>query len=301
MPIDKLIEKIKKTQNPSVMGLDPNLAHLPTYLKEQYFSEYGKTLQGAAEAVLAFNQALIDATCDIIPAVKPQIAYYEALGVEGLGAFHATIDYAKQKGMYVIADVKRNDIGTTAQAYAQAMLGNTELAGETVAPFGADCATVNPYLGTDGILPFVKTNKSIFVLVKTSNPSSGELQDKRFEDGKTLYETVAALVNEWGKETIGSNGYSNVGAVVGATYPEQATVLRTIMKQAYFLVPGYGAQGGTAKDVKNCFNADGLGAIVNSSRGIMCAYKKQGVPEEAFAEAARSEAIRMRDEIVSFL
>lgn len=298
-----LIEKIKKTGNPSVMGLDPNLDFVPDFVKEKHFKKWGASFKGAAEAILEFNFALIDATCDLIPAVKPQSAYYEMYGTEGVAALYKTIEYAKQKGLYVIADVKRNDIGTTAEAYAKAYLGKSKLTEETsLIPFGADSATVNPYLGTDGILPFVKQckegDKSIFVLVKTSNPSSGELQDMVFENGKTLYEEVANLVNTWGSDTV-ENGYSSVGAVVGATYSAQCEKLRGIMKNTYFLVPGYGAQGGGAKDVACAFNSDGLGAIVNSSRGIMCAYKKENTLD--YAEAARREVIRMRDEIVSYI
>ncbi|MGN1116686.1 MAG: orotidine-5'-phosphate decarboxylase, partial [Candidatus Ornithomonoglobus sp.] len=263
-----------------------------------------ETLKGAAKALLEFNKGLIDALYDIVPAVKPQSAFYEMYGLNGEEVLHRTIKYAKEKGLYIILDVKRNDIGSTAEAYSKAYLGNVDIDGVTEEPCPVDCVTVNPYLGTDGIKPFVndcKTfDKAIFALVKTSNPSSGELQDMTAGD-KHIYEHVAELVNKWNSDTIGESGYGAVGAVVGATYPEQAAVLRGIMKQSYFLVPGYGAQGGGAMGVKPCFNEDGLGAIVNSSRGIMCAYKKGDWKEEQFAEAARAEAIRMREDITSVL
>lgn len=304
MSIDILIEKIKEKKNPSVAGLDPKLEYIPAFIKEKAFADFGKNLDGAAQAIWEFNKALIDALYDVVPAVKPQSAFYEMYGLPGEQTLHKTIAYAREKGLYVILDVKRNDIGSTAQAYSAAYLGKVEVEGELLDACPVDCVTVNPYLGTDGVKPFVddctKYGKSIFTLVKTSNPSSGELQDKQI-DGKPMYEQVAALVNQWNDSTVGKYGYGAVGAVVGATYPEQAKALRSIMKQSYFLVPGYGAQGGGAKDVKNSFNDDGLGAIVNSSRGIMCAYKKGDWREEQFAQAARAEAERMRDEICSVL
>ena len=305
MSIDTLIGKIKATNNPSVVGLDPRIEYVPQYIREESFETFGKNLKGAAQAILKFNKGLIDSLYDIIPAVKPQSAYYEMYGLEGLQVLHETIKYAKEKGLYVIDDVKRNDIGSTAEAYSTAYLGKTQVDGDIFEEaFGSDCVTINPYLGTDGIQPFIndcnKFGKSIFVLVKTSNKSSGEIQDLLFE-GKPLYEKVAMLVNEWGSKTMGQNGYSNVGAVVGATYPEQAAKLREIMPNIYFLVPGYGAQGGTAKDVAKSFNKDGLGAIVNSSRGIMCAYSNRKMDEKLFADAARQEAIKMRDEITKFI
>lgn len=302
--IDRLIEKIQKKQNPSVAGLDPKVEYVPAYIREKAYREYGKSLRGAAEAIWEYNKGLIDALYDVVPAVKPQSAFYELYGLPGEEVLHRTIQYAKEKDLYVILDVKRNDIGSTAEAYSRAYLGKTEIDGELCEACGVDSMTVNPYLGTDGILPFVNDckayDKSIFCLVKTSNPSSGELQDID-AGGETIFEKVAGLVNGWGQECIGKSGYSAVGAVVGATYPEQAKILRRLMPKAYFLVPGYGAQGGNAKDVKNSFNQDGLGAIVNSSRGIMCAYKKGKWKEEAFAEAARAEAIRMKEELNSIL
>ena len=299
--IDRLIEKIKQTNNPTVAGLDPKLDYVPEEMKQKAFSEFGETFEGAANAIWEFNRTLIDALCDIVPAVKPQCAYYEMYGLEGLKCLKQTIDYAKQKGMYVILDAKRGDIGATSEAYAKAYLGVTELGSVTAPAFDADCLTVNPYLGTDGVKPFVDQcaahDKGIFVLVKTSNQSSGELQDLK-SDGKYIYEHMAELVKGWGSGVVGAYGYSSVGAVVGATYPEQAEKLRKLMPQTYFLVPGYGAQGGKASDVAKSFNKDGLGAIVNASRSIMCAYQKQG---GTLGGAARAEAIRMRDDILSAL
>ncbi len=299
--IDVLIEKIKKTGNPTVAGLDPKLEYVPEEMKKAAFSEYGNGFEGAANAILRFNKALIDCLCDIVPAVKPQSAYYEMYGVCGIRTLCETIEYARSKGMYVIVDAKRGDIGATSEAYATAYLGETNLDGAFAPAFGADSMTVNPYLGTDGVKPFAdlceKNGKSIFVLVKTSNKSSGELQDLMV-DGKPIYEYIADLVNQWGGGSRGKYGYANVGAVVGATYPQQAETLRKIMPSAYFLVPGYGAQGGTAKDVKKSFNGDGLGAIVNASRSIMCAYMKNG---GTLQDAARAEAVRMRDDITSVL
>lgn len=304
MSVDLLIKKIKEKGNPSVAGLDPKIEYVPKYIREKAYKEYGKNLKGACEAIWEFNKGLIDALCDIVPAVKPQSAFYEMYGINGEEVLHRTISYAKEKGLYIILDVKRNDIGSTAEAYSKAYIGKTEVDGDMFDACPVDCVTVNPYLGSDGIKPFVddckKYDKAIFALVKTSNPSSGELQDLEI-NGKHFYEIVAERVNVWNEGTIGESGYGAVGAVVGATYPEQAECLRKIMPTSYFLVPGYGAQGGKAKDVKKSFNDDGLGAIVNSSRGIMCAYMKQEMPEENFAEAARSEAIRMREELTSII
>ena len=293
------------------MGLDPKLEYVPSYIIENAVNQHGNTLKGASEAILEMNKKLIDAVYDLVPAVKPQLAYYEMYGVEGIKAFDETCKYAKSKGLLVIADGKRNDIGTTAEAYSKAFLGKTDLAMGTdgqkqqQAAFDEDALTVSPYLGIDGIKPFVddckQYNKGIFVLVKTSNKSSGQLQDLVTQDGRTIYEIMASYVEEWGSEVVGEYGYSSVGAVVGATYPEQAKKLRQIMKKAYILVPGYGAQGGTAKDCANSFNGDGLGAIVNASRSVMCAYKsdrwKNDFSEKQFAEAARAEVIRMRDDL----
>jgi len=303
--IDILIDKIKETKNPTVMGLDPRYEMLPDCVK----NKYERNVEGACKAILEYNKALIDATCDIIPAVKPQIAFYEMFGIEGMIVFNETCKYAKEKGMVVIADNKRGDIGTTAQGYSNAFLGKTPIGDENFDIFNVDFITVNPYMGTDCVKPFVddckKYNKGIFVLVKTSNKSSGEIQDLVLENGKTIYETVAELVNEWGKDLVGEYGYSSVSSVVGATYPEQLKKLREIMPGSYFLIPGYGAQGGKAEDIALGFDNNGLGGIVNASRSLMCAYKsdlwKDKFAEEDYAQATRSEAIRMRDELNSVL
>lgn len=304
MSVDLLVKKIKEKSNPSVAGLDPIVAYVPQFIKDKAYKEYGKNLKGASEAIWEFNKGLIDALYDIVPAVKPQSAFYEMYGLCGEEVLHRTIAYAKEKGLYVILDVKRNDIGSTAEAYSKAYLGKVDIDGELADACPVDCITVNPYLGTDGVEPFVNDcreyDKAIFALVKTSNPSSGEFQDKVI-DGRALFEVVAEQVNKWNADTVGESGYGAVGAVVGATYPEQAKILRGLMPKSYFLVPGYGAQGGGAQGVKPCFNEDGLGAIVNSSRGIMCAYKKGDWKEEQFAEAARAEAIRMREDLKSVL
>lgn len=305
MAFDRLIENIVKMQNPTVAGLDPKLDYVPASIKEKCFAKYGKTLDGAAAALFEFNKALIDALCDIVPAVKPQAAYYEMYGWQGVKALCDTIAYARSKGMFVITDGKRNDIGTTMKAYATAHLGKTDVAGESVEAFGADALTVNGYLGTDGIKPLAKVcaadDKGIFVLVKTSNPSSGELQDMKLSTDESVYEHMGRMCEGWGEELMGKYGYSAVGAVVGATYPEQLKEMRAKLPHTFFLVPGYGAQGGGAEDAKNAFDKNGLGAIINSSRGIMCAWKKQGLTEEDFAVAARNEAIRMKEDILGVI
>lgn len=299
MALDRLIEKIVEKQNPTVAGLDPKLSYIPDFIKEEAFAKYGKTLEGAAEAILVYNKALIDALCDIVPAVKPQAAYYEMYGWQGVRALTETIAYAKSRGMFVITDGKRNDIGTTMEAYATAHLGVTDVDGTEAAAFGADALTVNGYLGADGIVPVINVSKKMdtgmFVLVKTSNPSSGELQNLELEGSETIYLHMGNLCEEWGKELMGKYGYSGVGAVVGATYPQQLTELRKELTHTFFLVPGYGAQGGTAKDIAGAFDSNGLGAIVNSSRGIMCAWQKEdGCKPEDFAAAARREAEKMK-------
>ena len=303
MSLDRMIEKIAQLQNPTVAGLDPKLSYIPEYIREKALKEYGKTLEAAAAAVLEYNRGLIDALCGIVPAVKPQAAYYEAFGWQGVKVLAETIAYAKEKGMFVITDGKRNDIGTTMEAYAAAHLGKTEVEGEVLTPFGADALTVNGYLGSDGIAPVAKVckeqDRGMFVLVKTSNPSSGELQDRVLEDGMTVYRTMGERCEEWGKELPGKYGYSGVGAVVGATYPKQLGELRKALPHTFFLVPGYGAQGGGAKDVAPAFDAKGLGAIVNASRSILCAWQKTGAAPEDFAKAAAAEAVRMRDDILS--
>ena len=304
--INKLIANIKKTNAPIVVGLDPMLNYVPEHVQKKAFAEYGETLEGAAEAVWQFNKAIVDATYDLIPAVKPQIAMYEQFGIEGLKAYDKTVKYCQEKGLVVIGDAKRGDIGSTSAAYATAHLGKVKVGNSICSAFNTDFLTVNPYLGTDGVKPFVDVcnaeDKGIFVLVKTSNPSSGEFQD-RLIDGKPLYEHVAAKVVEWGEDSM-DGAYSNVGAVVGATYPAMSAVLRKLMPKTYFLVPGYGAQGGTAKDLKNCFNEDGLGAVVNSSRGIIAAYRQEKYAKfgaEHFAEASRQAVIDMVADINSVL
>ncbi|MCI7758449.1 MAG: orotidine-5'-phosphate decarboxylase [[Eubacterium] saphenum] len=302
MSLDRLIEKIEQMQNPTVAGLDPKLDYVPEYIRKRCFEKYGETLKGAAKALLEFNKGLIDALYDIVPAVKPQAAYYEMYGAAGVKTLYKTQEYARSKGMYVITDGKRNDIGTTMEAYAAAHLGKVKVGSTEIEPFLGDALTVNGYLGSDGIKPLLKicseNDKGIFVLVKTSNPSSGELQD-RLIDGEPVYEVMGKMCEKWGEELPGVYGYSGVGAVVGATYPEQIKTLRALLPKTFFLIPGYGAQGATAADIAGAFDKNGLGGIVNSSRGIMCAYQKQRCSEHEFAEAARREAIRMRDEIMA--
>lgn len=307
MALDRLIEAIVEKQNPTVAGLDPKLDYIPAYIREASYEKYGKTLEGAADALLTFNKGLIDALYDIVPAVKPQCAYYEMYGWPGVKALHDTIAYAKEKGLFVITDGKRNDIGATMTAYAAAHLGQVPVEGELVSPFGADALTVNGYLGSDGITPLLtvcrEQDTGIFVLVKTSNPSSGELQDRLLDDGKTLYAAMGDRCEQWGEQLPGKYGYSGVGAVVGATYPAQLQEMRKAAPHTFFLVPGYGAQGGAADDVAPGFDEKGLGAIVNSSRGIMCAWQKAGQKTgqdgKNYGQAAREEAIRMRDAIVA--
>ncbi len=304
MSLDRMIENIVKMQNPTVAGLDPKLAYIPQYILDESKEKYGVSLKAAANALFEFNKALIDELCDIVPAVKPQAAYYEMYGFEGVRVLEETVAYAKSKGMFVMTDGKRNDIGATMEAYATAHLGETDVFGEKIAAFDADALTVNGYLGSDGINPLLKVcgekDKGIFVLVKTSNKSSGELQDMKLENGNTVYAQMGEMCEKWGEELPGKYGYSGVGAVVGATYPAMLGELREKMPHTFFLVPGYGAQGGAADDVAPGFDKNGLGAIVNSSRGIMCAWQKEeGLDPHDFAKAARREAIRMRDEIVA--
>ena len=300
--INKLIDKITNLQAPIVVGLDPMLAYVPDHIKKAAFDEYGETLEGAAEAIWQFNKKIVDATYDLIPAVKPQIAMYEQFGIPGLVAFKKTVDYCKEKDLVIIGDIKRGDIGSTSTAYAVGHVGKVQVGEKSYYGFDEDFVTVNPYLGTDGVKPFIdvckEENKGIFVLVKTSNPSSGEFQDQ-LVDGTPLYELVGKKVAEWGEQHMG-NGYSYVGAVVGATYPEMGKVLRKIMPNTYILVPGYGAQGGKAKDLVHYFNKDGLGAIVNSSRGIIAAYKQEAYAKftpEHFEEASRQAVMDMIEDI----
>ncbi len=302
--INVLVDKIRKMEAPIVVGLDPMLSYVPGFLLQRAIKEQGETLEAAAEAVWQYNKGIVDAVCDIVPAVKPQIAMYEQFGIPGLQAFQKTVDYCKEKGLVVIGDVKRGDIGSTSAAYAAGHIGKVQVGSKRLAAFDEDFITVNPYLGTDGIKPFIdvckEEKKGLFILVKTSNPSSGEFQDQKI-DGKPLYEMVGEHVAKWGEECMGDS-YSYVGAVVGATYPEMGKILRSVMPKTYILVPGYGAQGGTAKDLVPYFDEDGLGAIVNSSRGIIAAYKQPAYEkygEEGFAEAARQAALNMKADINS--
>lgn len=300
--INKLVDKIRKTNAPIVVGLDPMMNYIPEHIIKKAFAEYGETLEGAAEAVWQYNKGIIDATYDLIPAVKPQIAMYEQFGIEGLKAFKRTCEYAKEKDLVVIGDIKRGDIGSTSAAYATGHLGKVKVGSNTFSAFEEDFVTVNPYLGTDGVKPFVdvckEENKGLFILVKTSNPSSGEFQD-RIIDGRPLYEWVGEKVAEWGADHMGKE-YSYIGAVVGATYPEMGKILRKQMPKTFILVPGYGAQGGKGKDLVHFFNEDGLGAIINSSRGIIAAYKQEAYAKfgaENYAEASRQATLDMIEDI----
>lgn len=300
--INKLIEKIEKLEAPIVVGLDPMLDYIPEHLMERSYKDKGENLEGVADAIWQYNKGIIDSTYDLIPAVKPQVAMYEQFGIEGLIAYKRTVQYAKEKGLVVIGDVKRGDIGSTSAAYATGHLGKVVIGQKVYRGFDEDFITVNPYLGYDGIKPFIdvckEENRGLFILVKTSNPSSGEFQDQ-LVDGKPLYELVGKKVAEWG-ELHSSSTYSYIGAVVGATYPMMGKILREIMPKAYILVPGYGAQGGKAEDLVPYFNKDGLGAIVNSSRGIIAAYKQKGYEgfgPTAYADASRQAVINMREDL----
>lgn len=300
--INRLVENIKKTGAPIVVGLDPMLKYIPEKIQKKAFDEFGETLEGAAEAIWQFNKEIVDKTYDLIPAVKPQIAMYEQFGIPGLAAFKKTVDYCREKGLVVIGDIKRGDIGSTSSAYAVGHIGKVQVGSKVYAPFDEDFVTVNPYLGSDGVNPFIdvckEEKKGLFILVKTSNPSSGEFQD-RLIDGKPLYELVGEKVAEWGASCMGDE-YSYIGAVVGATYPEMGEILRKVMPKSYILVPGYGAQGGKGKDLVHFFNEDGLGAIVNSSRGIIAAYKQEKYSrygEENFGDASRAAVEDMAADI----
>lgn len=306
--INKLIAKIRKTNAPIVVGLDPMMKFVPEHIRKAAFAEYGQTLEGAAEAIWQYNKGIVDAIYDLVPAVKPQIAMYEQFGIPGLIAFKKTIDYCKEKDLVVIGDIKRGDIGSTSEAYAVGHLGQVYLGSGSYYGFDEDFATVNPYLGSDGVKPFLKVcareKKGIFVLVKTSNPSSGELQDRLVKDGDTqkpLYEIVGGMVDAWAREYMpGQGNYSYVGAVVGATYPEQGKILREVMPKSFILVPGYGAQGGKGADLVHFFDKDGLGAIVNSSRGIIAAYQQEQYARfggECYADASRAAVLAMREDI----
>jgi orotidine-5'-phosphate decarboxylase len=306
MIIDKLIEKIKETSNPTVVGLDPRLSYIPDFIKNEAYEKYGKTPKGAAESFFMFNKEIIDAVYDLIPAVKPQVAMYEQFGPEGIESYINTIKYAKSKGLVIIGDIKRSDIASTAEAYSDGHIGRVSVEDNTYEIYHEDFITLNPYLGYDSIEPYMDNCKNyergMFVLVKTSNPNSGQIQDL-VVDGEKLYERIGRLTASWGEGLIGQYGYSSVGAVVGATHPEQAKALREIMPKTYFLVPGYGAQGGTAKELSVCFNKDGLGAIVNSSRGIIAAHQnkkyKDNYSEKEFAQAARAAVEDMKKDLAS--
>lgn len=306
--INKINEMIKKTGAPIVVGLDPVLKYVPEQIKNRAYAEYGETLEGAGEAIWQYNKGIVNAVYDLIPAVKPQIAMYEQFGIPGLIAFKKTVEYCKSKGLVVIGDIKRGDIGSTSEAYAVGHLGKVQVGSRAFYGFDEDFVTVNPYLGSDGVKPFMKVcaeeKKGIFVLVKTSNPSSGEFQD-RLIDGKPLYEHVGQQVAAWGAECMPENGgYSYVGAVVGATYPEQGKILRRVMPHTLILVPGYGAQGGRGADLVHFFNEDGLGAIINSSRGIIAAYQQEQYAHfggEGYADASRAAVLAMREDITEAL
>lgn len=299
--IDRLAAAIREKNNPTVVGLDPTLVMIPDFLKEKYFAEYGKTPEAVGKMFVEFNKNIIDEIADIVPAIKPQVAMYEKFGIEGLKAYNETCEYAASKGLIVIGDIKRGDISSTAAAYA-AHIGGADIDGELVDTWCEDAVTINPYMGSDGIKPFLdycaERDKGLFILVKTSNPSSSELQDLILDDGRTVFEQAGQLVSEWGADLIGECGYSKIGAVVGATHKEQGTMLRKMFPHMFFLVPGYGAQGGGAEDVAGFFDDRGLGAIINSSRGITAAYKKdENFTDEQYAQAAKAAALRMKEDL----
>ncbi len=304
MSFDRLQEAIIAKKNPTVAGLDPKPEYVPAHIRKECYDKYGETLEGAAEAIYRFNCGLMDALKDIVPAVKPQSAYYERLGWRGMEVLERTIRYAKEQGLYVIADIKRGDIGSTAEAYSDGWLGKTKVGEQMLSVFDVDCVTLNGYMGADSVNPFLKTckemDKCAFILAKTSNPGSGELQNVSAGEGDTVYGLMADLIEKWGAGTEGKYGYTMAGAVAGATYPEELQKLRARMPHTFLLVPGYGAQGGTAEDVQYAFQKDGHGAIVNSSRGIICAWQKTGKDGMDYQEAARNAAIAMRDDIARF-
>lgn len=304
--IDKLIERIKELNNPTVVGLDPREEIIPEFIRKESYRKYGRTLKGLANAYFKFNKMIIDEIYDLVPAVKPQISMYEELGPDGIDCFIKTIKYAKEKNLIVISDIKRGDIASTAKSYSRGHIGRVSVGGNEHKVFDADFVTINGYMGYDAISPYIENckelDKGMFVLVKTSNPNSGDIQDLKTEDGRYVYEHMGELVSKWGEELIGKYGFSKIGAVVGATYKEQGKILRDQNPNTFFLVPGYGAQGATAEDLKGCFNEDGLGALINSSRGIIAAYKKDEYKdrysEEEFHKAAREAVIRMRQDLL---
>ena len=299
---DRLNGQIKKKSSPICVGLDPRLQQIPSFIKGKMLKRFPDVLEAAAESILEFNKGIIDAVADLVPVVKPQIAFYEQYGHQGIRAFEETLWYARDKGLLTIADIKRGDIGSTAEAYAGAFLGKVDLFGKNVFAFDADAVTIAPYLGWDGVKPFIdearKYGKGVFVLIKTSNPSSSDIQDLQMKDSHTVYEIMAQYLESWGADETGESGYSFVGGVVGATFPDQSKKLRQLMPQNIFLVPGYGAQGGTAKDVKHCFNEDGLGAVINNSRGIIFAWEQSDqYTEKDYAAAARAAVLKMQKEL----
>lgn len=307
MIIDKLIDKIRQTGNPTVVGLDPRADYIPEFIINEQYEKHGHTLKAVAEAMYIFNKYIIDEIYDLIPAVKPQVAMYERYGIDGMQAYLKTIEYAKQKELIIIGDIKRSDIASTAEAYSDGHIGRTQVLDNSYDVFKQDFITLNPYLGSDSITPFLedckKYEKGLFILAKTSNPNSGEIQDL-LVDGVPIYEKVGSLIDKWGSELIGTNGYSEVGAVVGATHKEQAQRLRELMPKTFFLVPGYGAQGGKAEDLAVCFDKNGIGAIVNSSRGIIANHmtdKFKGLKQEDFAKASREAVIEMREDLGRFI
>ncbi|MCI8284785.1 MAG: orotidine-5'-phosphate decarboxylase [Firmicutes bacterium] len=299
--MDRLIDAVKKKANPSVIGLDPTIEMMPEFLKKKYFGECGRTPEAAGRMFVEFNRSIIDAVKDIAPAVKPQIAMYERFGEAGIRAYNETCRYARGQGLIVIGDIKRGDISSTAAAYA-AHIGNVDIQGAQSETWYEDAVTLNPYMGSDGIKPFLEicrsSDKGLFILVKTSNPSSSEMQDLVLADGRTVYEACGKLVSDWGAELIGKYGYSKVGAVVGATHRAQGAKLRKSLPHTFFLVPGYGAQGASADDIAGFFDENGLGAVVNSSRGITSSYKKSDdFREEQYAEAAQAAAVKMCEDL----
>ena len=303
MIIDKLIEKIIELQAPIVVGLDPRLSQIPTFIKEPIYAEKGKTPYAAAEAIFVFNRVIIDSVHDIVPAVKPQIAMYEQFGPAGLACYFETVAYAKSKDLIVIGDIKRGDIASTAEAYSDVHLGRADIDGEPTPCAKTDFITVNPYMGYDSIEPYLadckKYDKGLFVLVKTSNPSSRDIQDMEAKDGRPIYAHVGEMVSKWGRDFVGKSGFSSIGAVVGATHPSQGEELRETLPHIFFLVPGYGAQGGKASDLSGMLNKDGLGIIVNNSRGITGAYQSEKfkADEKDFAKAARAAALDMKADL----
>jgi orotidine-5'-phosphate decarboxylase len=304
MSFDMLQRKIIEKANPTIAGLDARVEYVPAHILKQYTDQYVESLQAAVEAIYTFNCGLVDALADIVPAVKPQSAYYENLGWRGMEMLERTIQYARSKGLYIVADIKRGDIGATATAYSEGWLGRTQVGESSFATFDADCVTLNGYMGSDAITPFLKDcekyDKCVFALVRTSNQSAVDLQDQLCGEDH-IYEVMGQLTQRWAGDFVGTYGFNRVVAVTGATYPEQIKLLRAQLPHTFFLVPGYGAQGGTAEDVRYAFDENGHGAIVNSSRGIMCAWKKTGHNGEDYQQAARDAATAMRDDICRFV